>query len=414
MTVVRGWTLRQRALAVQACGLTGLSWSEVPATAVALPHAATALGSPERVLHWALTGLVLAAGLTAVLRPARSASPRAVLVAAAAGLAACSGAATLAGDAAALVAAQCVKGVCVGLVVDAVPRARNAGLHGTTDRAQARGLAILCAAAGPSCGLLLAGVVIGGGWRLAFAVPGAIAAALVPVGCLAAGRPAAAAPPVAPERDGPVERTSAAALRALTGVAVQGTYWGFLLVTSFHLQQQAGWSSWRAAGAMVVPASLLLTMVSPFTARLSGTRAGRAAVAVAAAGPPAGLLLYLGAPPDADYVTGILPTITLLGTGMAFAGREGDSTLRFGVASAGGGIVTAAVGTVLGASATGPAVGWADHRTAVTVLVGVAVAGLAGSVTCALVPTRRAGPDRDRPAPRPEPAGHARSVTPGR
>ena len=176
-------------------------------------------------------------------------------------------------------------------------------------------------------------------------------------------------------------RTHRPLLRSAAGAAaLNGPYWGFLLVVTFQAQWARGWSP-LATGLALLPTSLPLVGAAMFAGRMVG-RFGPARLA--AAGSLAAFLgyaWYLGTDPRQPYLTGLLPTALLVGLGyllsfsaLHFQAIAGLPPSRQRAASGvyqtwvqlGGALVLVLVATLAGPG----------HRSALVVVTVVAAAGV--------------------------------------
>jgi EmrB/QacA subfamily drug resistance transporter len=186
-------------------------------------------------------------------------------------------------------------------------------------------------------------------------------------------------------------RSAPLARANLAGMAVAGSYISFQFLGTLYLQAHLGWSPLHTALAFL-PAGLMVAFGAPRTGRLAD-RYGTAPVLATGLGAfVVAYLLYLRAGDDPNYLAVILPTMVLLGAGFALAfpalniqATAGVADHEQGLASGllntsvqvGGAIVLAVVTAVVSATGDGQPAAPADSIPALAVILGVAVAGLA-------------------------------------
>ncbi|ONI90819.1 MFS transporter [Actinosynnema sp. ALI-1.44] len=186
---------------------------------------------------------------------------------------------------------------------------------------------------------------------------------------------------------------------ALGAAALNGAYWGFLLVCTFQLQSLLDWTPWQV-GLAILPASMLLTLAAPFSGRMVGRFGAARLIALGAAAPPAGYILWLSAGTPSTYAADVLPTMLLVGLGFLLAfsplhvqAIAGIRTAERGMASGayqtavqlGGAVMLALVAALLvaneapeGASADAVSAG---YRPALLLIIAAGVAGLLVALT---------------------------------
>lgn len=350
---------------------------EVSLAVVALPSIGRDLHLAPPAAQWVMTGFALGFGglllfgtRLVALRGRRPVYLAALLVFAAASvLSAVAGAAWL------LVAMRCVKGFCAALTAPTGLAIIGSSFPEGPSRDRAVSVYTLFGAGGFSTGLLLSGLLGEVSWRLAFAVPGLVvlvllgfAWRLVPAdrpanaagrrygvpgavtltGALLALVSAVAAAPdhgwwsapvagwlataavllavfLAVERAGaqPLVAPGVLAHRPLVRSAVaaaglNGSYLGLLLLLSFHLQGVQGWSPLRT-GLAFLPASVPLALTALSSGRMV-RRFGAGRLTAAGLAPPVlGYALLLRSGALADYATGPLPALLLVGAGFVLA-----------------------------------------------------------------------------------------------
>jgi hypothetical protein len=202
---------------------------------------------------------------------------------------------------------------------------------------------------------------------------------------------------------------SSSLVRANLGMMTMfGAYVGFQFVMTLYLQQLNGWSAIETALAFL-PAGLLVALVStrigPIVDRVGTTRLVALGALSLAAGYTALAARGIGIAPS--YVVELLPTMLLLGIGFALsfptlniAGTNGVGDHEQGLASGlvqtsfqvGGAVGLAIVSAIVTSKAGGSTdagVILDAYRTALYVVTGVAVAGVAIALS-GLVPQREA------------------------
>jgi EmrB/QacA subfamily drug resistance transporter len=168
------------------------------------------------------------------------------------------------------------------------------------------------------------------------------------------------------------------------GVAV-GTF-----ALAVFLQQGAGYSA-TLAGFSMVPSSVLLIALSAFFGRLSGRVGPRVMMTVGPLVAAAGLALMLRISADADYLTEVLPAVTVFGLGMSITVAPLTATIlgaveanRSGIASALNNAVSRVAGLIAVALAgsVGGAILGVDsfHELVGASAVAVAVGGVVSAI----------------------------------
>ncbi|WP_437022668.1 MFS transporter [Streptomyces sp. enrichment culture] len=350
---------------------------EVSVALVALPAIGDDLDLAPHQLHWVVSGfaagfggLLLFGGRLVAILGRRPVYLAALLVFAAASLVG-----ALADHAALLVATRFVKGFCAALTAPTGLAIIASAFPEGPARGRALSVYSLFGASGFSAGLLLSGALTEASWRWTFVFPApvavllfAFAARLIPrdgpdpqaprrydtAGALSLT--AATLLAVAGIAGGPafgwnhpltlaalllaalfvlvlvrVERTTRQPLlprellghrtllrSALGAGALNGSYLGLLLVSSLHLQQQAGYGPWQT-GLAFLPAAAPLALTALYSGRVV-TRFGPARlIAAGAAAAPLGYLLYPRQGAAVRYATDVLPTMLLVGAAFVLA-----------------------------------------------------------------------------------------------
>ncbi|HEX5405553.1 MAG TPA: MFS transporter [Pseudonocardiaceae bacterium] len=189
---------------------------------------------------------------------------------------------------------------------------------------------------------------------------------------------------------GPLIRSS------LGAGALNGSFWGFLLIATFQLQTALGWSPWQTALAFL-PASIVLAFSAPFAGKIVGRFGAPWLITLGALAPPIGYVRYLSAGPSPSYGTAILPTMLLIGLGfvLAFAALNIQATsgvpgqelpMAIGTyqtsVQIGGAVMLAAVAALLGIG----------YRPALLLVTVVGVAGFLVALTGVFPPFRGTRP----------------------
>jgi MFS family permease len=430
---------------------------EVSVMIIALPAIGDDLALPLARTQWLVSGFALGFGgsLLAGRRVVELLGRRRMYLIALAGFALASLAGGLASTAALLVATRVVKGCCAALTATTGLAMISTNYPAGRPRERAISVYTLFGASGFSLGLLLSGLLTTVSWRwtMLFAAPVALAllaaglryiprdprraqghggsglaGALAFVGGSAllvyafvrlAGRGPADPAGLAALLAGVLllagfARADRSARRPLLppavlahrpliwagmgAAALNGSYWGLLLIITLHLQAVRGWGP-LPTGLALLPASLPLASSAMYAGRMVSRFGAARLVALGAAAPPVGYALALRLDPAAGYLTDILPTLLLVGLGfvLGFAAlhvraTEGVPDAQQGVASAayqsavqlGGALTVALVAGLLvrGGTAPGPPDRVAmAYRPALVLLIAVGVAGLLVALT---------------------------------
>jgi EmrB/QacA subfamily drug resistance transporter len=471
---------------------SGMAFLDGTVVNVALPVIGRSLGAGLPELQWTLDAYLLT--LTALLLPAGAVADRIgrrrVFIAGVVAFAATSALCAAAPDATVLAIARSLQGLAAALLVPGSLAILRASFP-PEDVARAVGawaaLSGVATALGPLAGGWLAGAI---SWRAVFLVnaPLAAIATLVAVRCVPESRAAAsrridvagavlataglggvtfalieggararAVPAVAAasgtaalvafvlleaRRGDPMlpltlfRARGFSAVNALT-LAVYFALSGAAFLTTLQLQVGVGWSPF-AAGAALLPITLLVLLLSPVAARLATPPRAWAFLAGGPLGCAAGLVLLGRVGPGAEYVRDVLPGIAALGAGLGVTvaplttvALEAAPPDRAGVASAVNNAAARlagllAVAALPAAGGIAPAdLGRGDLGPGYRLALGVAAAtSAAGGLLAALTlrpraPAPRAAaaaPGERAPAPRgrrpPRPRG--RGARPGR
>ncbi|MGI5292095.1 MFS transporter [Nonomuraea polychroma] len=299
---------------------------EVSTTIVVLPALSADLRLAPATAQWSLSAFAL--GFGALLpfsnRMAARFGARRIYLAALAMFAAASLAGGLTDDAAVLMVSRFVKGLCVACTAPTGLAIIATAFPEGPARSRAMTVYSLFGASGFCTGLVAAGLLTEVSWRwtLLFPLPVAVVLfafgfALIPdagSGSSGAGRPSLA--------DELLSTIRAArrplAVAALGAAALNGPFWAFLFLLTFRLQSQAGWSPFQA-GLALLPTGLPLALTVPWSARLIQRFGPRRLICAGATAPPAGYVLYMLHGGHSTYLTGILPTLLLVGAGFVGA-----------------------------------------------------------------------------------------------
>ncbi|MEQ4303837.1 MFS transporter [Plantactinospora sp. B6F1] len=372
---------------------------EVSVASIALPSIGAELGLPVPALQWTIAGFAVGFGgtLLAGAYLAARLGRRRVYLAALLVFAVASLVGGLATDGATLMATRVVKGVCAALTAPAGLAIIASTFPEGPERNRAVSVYGLFGASGFTAGLLLSGVLTTGlGWRWTFLVPAPAALVLFAFALrVVPGSPSAGPGRLAVPKDGRL-------LRAMVGAAaLNGSYWGFHLVATLHMQLLLGWSPLRT-GLAFLPASLLLLVSVPYAAALVGRFGTARLIAIGAAAPPIGYALYRPARASPTYLTEVLPTMLLVGAGFALAffalhvqatagvpavGQAMAGGLYQTSVQLGGAAVVLGTGAVLGGGPPAAAVA-AHHGPALALVTAVGVAGFLVALP-GLLPGRR-------------------------
>lgn len=456
-TAERRWTPRLWGILAVLCVVLFLDGLDVSMVGVALPSIGTELGLSTTSLQWIINGYVLGFGGLLLLggRTADLLGRRKVLLIA---LAIFAGASLLGGlvdDGALLIATRFVKGLAAAFTAPTAMSILTTTFKEGPDRNRALSVFTVFGASGYSSGLILGGLLTGFGWRWTFLAPVPLALialiagiALIPrdrqadagrtdlagAVTLVAGMMLLVYTVVSVPAVGwtsPVTLGSLAAAAALLAVfvyveanvahplirlgilrigtivranisiiALFGSYLSFQFMVTILLQSVLGWSPMRMALALL-PAGVIVAVGSPFVGRLID-RFGTAPLIVASlTSLSLGYVLFIVLGTDQpSYVTTILPSVLLLGTGFtlgftsimaqATAGvADSEQGLASGLmqtsAQVGAALVLASTTALVTAgshSAAGAAVSGFDQFTLGLILVtGVALAALIVSVS---------------------------------
>ncbi|MEE1740292.1 MFS transporter [Streptomyces sp. BE147] len=284
---------------------------EVSVVLVALPSIGADLGLPLMSVQWLMSGFALGFAAMLMYGPVLGArwGLRRCYLAAMLLFAAASVVGGLSDDTAVLIASRVVKGACAALTAPAGLALIGATFPGGPRQRRAVSVYSLFGAAGFTVGLLLSGLLAADAWHWTFLFPAPVALGLLVWGIRVIPATVRTKPPRLTRtvlRNGPLVRST------LGAATLNGTYISLLLLITFRLSGEYGWSPWRTALALL-PACVPLAVSVPFAARRIqrfGTARPIAAGAVCAS---AGQLFLLARPESASYLTGPLPSLLLVG-----------------------------------------------------------------------------------------------------
>lgn len=279
---------------------------EVSVVIVALPSVAADFGLPVLSLHWLMTGFALGFGallLVASRLAARFGRRRSYLLTLVV-FAAASLLAWLVQDPVALVAIRVVKGACVAFTAPVGLAIIGTAFPAGPARDRAIAVYSWFGAVGFAVGLLVSALLTPLSWRWTFVFPAPLALGLAVAG-LRWIPPDPMRVPSAGRSPRAGNAMPASLLRsAVTAAALNGSYWGLLLISVDRLQVAAGWTPLRYALA-VLPASLLLALSPPLTRRLARTSDPPVLILAGMAAALAGYLVYPAAVVPAFFLVGL-------------------------------------------------------------------------------------------------------------
>lgn len=312
------WSRQSWALLLVLAGNMLIDSLEVSTIVVAMPSIGRALHVSPPASSLFMISFAVGFGGAAVpaRRVAAAAGRRRVYLASLVVFAAASLLSGLAPSAAVLVAARAAKGVCVALTAPT-------GLAIIADvfpdgpaRHRAVSVYSLFGGSGFSAGLLLSGALTLVSWRWTLMFSGLATLALFPAALRAIPRDRdTAVPGAAPSGAAPGRLL----IRAAAGAAVlNGSYWGFLFVTTFALQAAARWSPLET-GLALLPASVPLALTALWSDRLVRSFGPGRLIAAGSLSALAGYAYYLVAGSGRAYLTGLLPVVLLVGLGFVLS-----------------------------------------------------------------------------------------------
>ncbi len=372
---------------------------EVSTTIVAMPTIARSFGLSQRmssslVVAFALGfgGFAIASQRLAVRHGRRPAYLVAMAVFAVASV--CAG---LAPNLAVLLATRVVKGACVALTAPTGLAIIAATFPDGHARHRALATYSLFGACGFSAGLVVSGLLTTASWRWAMSWTAPVALAL----CLAASgliprdltprdlTPRDAARPTAVRLRRAIMRTSkspasprprrwALGQASAGAAALNGSYWGFLFLTTFDFQSRRTFAPWWA-GLALLPSSLPLALATPWCKHLLVKAGARRLIAAGAVSACAGYIWYAQRP-SMGYGA-LVPALLLIAAAFVLSFTALNARAMSGLApheqaSAGARFQTS---VQLGGVAVLIAVAAAPHRLGPWVVVVAATCGVAAA-----------------------------------
>lgn len=219
----------------------------------------------------------------------------------------------LAPDAGVLIASRVARGCCAGLTAPTGLAIIARTFPEGTARNRALAIYATFGAGGFTAGLLLSGLLTELQWRWTLLFPAPIALILVAVGWRVIPRPR---PGLRSGREagGAVRFARSTLIRAgLAAAALNGSYWGLLFIATFRLQEDLGWGPLPTALAFL-PASVPPMLAAPFSGSLVRRLGARRLVIAGLLAATLGYAVALASQPG-SYVSGLLPTLLLVGLG---------------------------------------------------------------------------------------------------
>jgi len=293
---------------------------EVSTTVIALPSIGRDLHLTPAQTSWLMTGFAVGFGGFIVLggRLTAAFGRRRVYLWALLVFAIASVAAGLATDEGTLVATRVVKGVCVALTAPTGLAIIAGTFPDGPPRHRALSVYSLFGASGFSAGLLLSGTFTMLSWRWTLLFSGPVALVLLLAGLRLVPHDTPAAAPVTPGPNPPAPAGLAGngrILRSAAGAAaLNGPFWGFLLVSTFEMQSELRWSR-STAGLVLLPASLPLALSAMFSGRMVSRFGAARLIVVGSLSALAGYAWYLATDRRWTYPAVVLPAVVLVGVG---------------------------------------------------------------------------------------------------
>lgn len=392
------WDARLRTVLLILSANMILDAIEVSLVLVALPTIGADLGLGLWTVQWLMSGFALGFAALLVLGPRLNAllGRRRVYLGAMLLFAAASVAGGLTDSAALLIVTRVVKGLSAALTAPT-----GLAIIGTTfpsgpQQRRAVSIYALFGAAGFTAGLLLSGALLTESWRWTFLFPAPVALILLAFGLriIPPDRGRTPAPRITPAllRDGRLLRS------AIGAATLNGTYQSLLLLLVFRTQRQLGWSPWQSAVALL-PACVPLAVTVPFAGAVVARWGTSRLIALGATAPLLGYGYFLWRPDTGSYVTGMLPTLLLVGAGfvLSFAALNIQATGALPPAERAAAVplfqTAVQLGAVLMLPATAALLG-AHHgsRLALSLITAVAGIGLLAALAGLRTPTEQAAP----------------------
>jgi MFS family permease len=386
---------------------------EVSTIVIALPSIGGDLRLTPSQTSWFMTGFALGFGGFILLgRPMTEAlGRRRVYLWALAVFAVASLVGGLAADGGMLAATRVVKGVCVALTAPT----GLAIIAGTFPEGPSRNRAVsvysLFGASGFSVGLLLSGALTLLSWRWSLLFSAPVALLLLAVGLRLIPDDTAGGGPVGTGSPSTLGSTARLLRSAAGAAAMNGPYWGFLLMATHEMQSERGWSP-LVTGLALLPTSLPLAVSAVFSGRLVSRFGTGRLIAAGSVLTVLGYAWYLARDPHRAYLPDVLPTVVLVGAGFvaSFAALHiqavtGVPPRRQGIVGGvyqtsvqvGGAAMLMAVAAVLSRS---------SHRPALIAVTLVATAGVAIAVAGLTVRQPRNREERHASQPDPSHSDH--------
>ncbi|MFF2080901.1 MFS transporter [Kitasatospora sp. NPDC058162] len=326
-TAATGRPPRQRALLFVLAGNMLIDALEVSVLLVATPAVRDDLGLSLWNTQWVMSGFALGFAALLLLGPSVTArwGRRRVYLAALVVFVAASVAGGLADQGLLLVLTRVVKGMCAALTAPT-----GLAIIGTTFREgpehrRAVSVYSLFGAVGFTAGLLCSGLLTGLTWRWSVVCSAPVALVLLVFALRlipadrepAGGEPVGGGPrlrlrPALLLRNGPLLRS------ALCAASLNGAYLGLLLLVTFQLHDELGWNSWQTALAYL-PACVPLALSLPFSGQLVGRVGTDRLIVAGLLSATLGDALYLWRGTPDSYLTGVLPTMLLVGAGFVLS-----------------------------------------------------------------------------------------------
>jgi MFS family permease len=310
------WSPRLWALLLLLSGNMLLDALEVSTIVIGMPSIGRGLDLTPSAASWTMTGFALGFGGSILLagRIAAKLGRRRTYLGALLVFAIASIASGLAVDGPMLIATRIVKGICVALTVPTgLAIIANTFGEGPA-RSRAVSIYTLCGASGFSAGLLLSGALTMISWRWTLLFSGLVALGLLLLGIRLIPGDADEAADAARPRFAAGILASATLLRSAAGAAaMNGTYWGFLLVATFEMQSGLGWSP-LTAGLALLPTSLPLMLSAMFSGRMVSRFGPGRLIAAGSLSAFLGYAWYFGQSAPVR-LPGMLPTVLLVGIG---------------------------------------------------------------------------------------------------
>jgi predicted MFS family arabinose efflux permease len=301
---------------------------EVSIVVVALPS----IGASGAVttVQWLMSGFALGFGAMVLFggQVVSRLGRRRVYLAAVASYAVMCVLSGLAPDTGVLIFSRVARGCCAGLTAPTGLAIIASTFGEGTPRNRALATYAAFGASGFTAGLLLSGLLTQIQWRWTLLFPAPIALILLAAGWRviprgqAATQPQSAQPqPAQPQsaQPGPLHRlrllSHGTLIRAgLAAAALNGSYWGLLLIATFRLQDGQGWRPLPTALAFL-PASVPPMLAAPFSSSLVRRLDAGRLIAAGLLAATAGYAVALASQPPGTYYGGLFPALLLVGLG---------------------------------------------------------------------------------------------------